>query len=235
MSNSKPFIASWGIIGTGWIASEFAKDISLVRSSLPPPFSAAYRKDGKEAEEETEVLHEVVAVGSRSEEKAAEFIKVGNMITRIHRRSLDHAETPLDRSFDHFLFLDTDNSHPTCRITRNSCRTERQPKSPAWCKPNQSPSVHTPPSSPVPYESFSFLPSLLPTHASYSRMQDVQIIYIATPHTSHYSLARLALEAGKHVLVEKPATLVADEWKALMALAKEKNVFLMEGASDALC
>jgi predicted dehydrogenase len=64
-------------------------------------------------------------------------------------------------------------------------------------------------------------------------MQDVQIIYIATPHTSHYSLARLALEAGKHVLVEKPATLVADEWKALMALAKEKNVFLMEGASDA--
>jgi hypothetical protein len=144
MSNSTPFIASWGIIGTGWIASEFAKDISLVRSSLPPPFSAAYRKDGKEAEEETEVLHEVVAVGSRSEEKATEFIKVGNIITRIHRRS---SVGPIARSL---FFLDTNNSHPACRVTRNSYQTERQPKSPAWCKPNPSPSVHTPPSSPVP-------------------------------------------------------------------------------------
>lgn len=51
---------------------------------------------------------------------------------------------------------------------------------------------------------------------------------IGTPHTFHYSAAVLALNAGKHVLCEKPFTSNAAELRALIALAKEKDVFLME-------
>jgi predicted dehydrogenase len=36
------------------------------------------------------------------------------------------------------------------------------------------------------------------------------------------------LNAGKHVLVEKPATVNAPEWLALIALAKSKRLFIME-------
>lgn len=54
-------------------------------------------------------------------------------------------------------------------------------------------------------------------------------MYIGTPHSSHFAQTKTALEAGKHVLVEKPATLNAAEWAVLSALAKEKSLFLMEG------
>lgn len=59
--------------------------------------------------------------------------------------------------------------------------------------------------------------------------QDVDIIYIGTLHPSHYIFTRAALEAGKHCLVEKPASLNAAEWFSLSALAKERKLFLMEG------
>jgi dihydrodiol dehydrogenase / D-xylose 1-dehydrogenase (NADP) len=68
---------------------------------------------------------------------------------------------------------------------------------------------------------------------SLSDVQDVNIIYVGTLHPSHYNHARAALEAGKHCLVEKPATLNAAEWNSLSAIAKEKNLFLMEGESKA--
>ncbi|KAG8901614.1 hypothetical protein FRC00_006007 [Tulasnella sp. 408] len=57
---------------------------------------------------------------------------------------------------------------------------------------------------------------------------DVDAIYIGTPHTHHYDCAVACINAGKHVLVEKPATSNLAEWEALVQLAKEKNVFLME-------
>jgi predicted dehydrogenase len=57
---------------------------------------------------------------------------------------------------------------------------------------------------------------------------DLDIIYIATTHNAHFENAKLALSAGKHVLLEKPFTLDASEAKQLVALAKEKDVFLME-------
>jgi dihydrodiol dehydrogenase / D-xylose 1-dehydrogenase (NADP) len=56
----------------------------------------------------------------------------------------------------------------------------------------------------------------------------VEIIYIGTPNTSHYQDAKAALDAGKHCLLEKPATLNAAEWKALVKIAQEKKLFLME-------
>jgi predicted dehydrogenase len=57
----------------------------------------------------------------------------------------------------------------------------------------------------------------------------VDIIYIATPHSHHYQHIRLALEAGKHVLAEKPITVNAAQCKIVTQLAKEKGRFLMEG------
>jgi predicted dehydrogenase len=58
--------------------------------------------------------------------------------------------------------------------------------------------------------------------------QDVDVVYIATPHSSHYAVAKAALEAGKHVLCEKPMTINAREASSLLRLAREKGLFLME-------
>ena len=60
---------------------------------------------------------------------------------------------------------------------------------------------------------------------------NVDIIYVATPHSHHYQNARLALEAGKNVLCEKAFTTNAKQLEVLIKIAKEKNVFLMEAVS----
>lgn len=57
---------------------------------------------------------------------------------------------------------------------------------------------------------------------------DVDIIYIATPHPQHIDTALLALKAGKHVLVEKPFTLNADESRTLVKYADEHNLVILE-------
>ena len=57
---------------------------------------------------------------------------------------------------------------------------------------------------------------------------DVDIIYIATPHPQHIDTALLALKAGKHVLVEKPFTLNADESRTLIRYANEHNLVILE-------
>lgn len=57
---------------------------------------------------------------------------------------------------------------------------------------------------------------------------DVQIVYVATPHSHHFQNAMLALEAGKHVLCEKALTVNASQAQKLVAKAKEKNLFFME-------
>lgn len=68
-------------------------------------------------------------------------------------------------------------------------------------------------------------------HASYAALAadpEVDIIYIATPHPMHHSAARLCLEAGKPVLIEKPFTVNAGQAKEIIALARERDLFLME-------
>ena len=65
----------------------------------------------------------------------------------------------------------------------------------------------------------------------YERMAadpDVDVVYVATPHAQHYEVAKPLLEAGKHVLVEKAFTITGDEAEALVELAAERGVFLME-------
>ncbi|AFV87866.1 putative dehydrogenase [Acidipropionibacterium acidipropionici ATCC 4875] len=57
---------------------------------------------------------------------------------------------------------------------------------------------------------------------------DVDVIYIATPHSLHAEHARLALEAGKHVLVEKSFTLTQAQAAELRDLAAARGLFLME-------
>jgi predicted dehydrogenase len=56
----------------------------------------------------------------------------------------------------------------------------------------------------------------------------VDAVYIATPHSHHGEYVRAALLAGKPVLCEKPLVTSQEEGQALVDLAKEKRVFLME-------
>ena len=58
---------------------------------------------------------------------------------------------------------------------------------------------------------------------------DVDAVVIATPVPTHYPLARAALEAGKHVFVEKPPAMRADEMEELIGLAEARGLVLMPG------
>ena len=69
-------------------------------------------------------------------------------------------------------------------------------------------------------------------HAGYEALAadpDVHAIYVATPHPQHAAACRLCLEAGKHVLCEKPLTVNAEQARAVAACARAYGVLLMEG------
>lgn len=55
---------------------------------------------------------------------------------------------------------------------------------------------------------------------------DIAIVHVATPSQTHYELAKMALEAGKNVLVEKPMTLSSHESYHLVDVAKEGGVLV---------
>ena len=57
---------------------------------------------------------------------------------------------------------------------------------------------------------------------------DVDIVYVATPHSRHYEDMKLMLANGKHVLCEKSFTVDSQQAKEIFALASEKKVFVME-------
>lgn len=68
-------------------------------------------------------------------------------------------------------------------------------------------------------------------HGSYAELvnnPDVDVVYVASPHSGHYAHAKLALEAGKHVLVEKAFTVTEEQARVLVDLATSKGVVLME-------
>lgn len=68
-------------------------------------------------------------------------------------------------------------------------------------------------------------------YGSYEAMvcdPDVDLVYIATPHSHHYQHARLAIEHGKPTLVEKAFTANAHEAKELIELAHSRNTFITE-------
>lgn len=68
-------------------------------------------------------------------------------------------------------------------------------------------------------------------YGSYEEMvadKDVDLVYIATPHSHHYPHAMLALNAGKPVLVEKAFTANAAEAEELIETARSKGLFITE-------
>jgi predicted dehydrogenase len=68
--------------------------------------------------------------------------------------------------------------------------------------------------------------------ASYQDLLDddaLDAIVVATPVPTHHALAKQALEAGKHVLVEKPPAMHAAEMDELVALAADRDLVLMPG------
>ncbi|MET8471028.1 Gfo/Idh/MocA family oxidoreductase [Streptomyces sp. NPDC006422] len=64
--------------------------------------------------------------------------------------------------------------------------------------------------------------------ASLAADEDVDVVYVATPHAAHREAAGLCLEAGRAVLCEKAFTLNAREAAELVTLARSRGVFLME-------
>lgn len=63
----------------------------------------------------------------------------------------------------------------------------------------------------------------------------LDIAYIASPHETHYTYIKQALEHGKHVLCEKPMCLSKAQSEELFELAKKNNRVLFEGIKTAYC
>lgn len=69
------------------------------------------------------------------------------------------------------------------------------------------------------------------TYGSYEELvrdANVDILYIASPHSHHYQNCMLALENSKPILCEKPLTVNAKQAKKLYETARQRNLFLME-------
>lgn len=80
-------------------------------------------------------------------------------------------------------------------------------------------------------EKFAKLHNIPAYYGSYEEIAtnpDVEIVYIGSINPYHYPLTKLMLEAGKHVLVEKPLTMNLKHTKELTKLARDKKLFLME-------
>lgn len=72
------------------------------------------------------------------------------------------------------------------------------------------------------------IPRAYGSYAELAADPDVDVIYVASTHNDHLASARLCLEAGKAVLVEKPLTVSATETEELLQLARERGLFVME-------
>ena len=66
-------------------------------------------------------------------------------------------------------------------------------------------------------------------------LSNVDAVYIASPNETHYEYAKKALEAGKHVLSEKPLAFTKAESQELYGIARENGVVLMEAIKAAYC
>jgi predicted dehydrogenase len=72
------------------------------------------------------------------------------------------------------------------------------------------------------------VPAAYGSYAQLAADPDIDAIYVATVHPTHAAAARLALEGGKHVLVEKPFTMDAAEARSLVDLAAAKSLVILE-------
>ena len=72
------------------------------------------------------------------------------------------------------------------------------------------------------------IPTAVGTYEELVALDDVDIVYVATPHPSHLEHALLSMDAGKHVLVEKPIAISADQARQIAAKAEETGRFCAE-------
>jgi predicted dehydrogenase len=72
------------------------------------------------------------------------------------------------------------------------------------------------------------IPNRHGSYAALARDAKIDAVYIATPHPLHCENTLLCLNAGKHVLCEKPFAMHAHEAQLMINTAREKNLFLME-------
>ena len=80
-------------------------------------------------------------------------------------------------------------------------------------------------------EAFKTLYSATYAFGNYEELfncSEVDVIYIATPHSHHAQLALQAMEHGKHVLCEKPMGVNRQQTAAMLDMAKERQVYFME-------
>jgi len=76
----------------------------------------------------------------------------------------------------------------------------------------------------------------LKVYDTFERMlEDVDAVYIATPHLAHYGQTKQALEKGVHVLCETPFVLDGSQARELYALAEAKSLVLLEANKTAFC
>ena len=68
-----------------------------------------------------------------------------------------------------------------------------------------------------------------------SFLERVNAVYIASPHDTRYDYAKRALLSGKHVLCEKPMSLLESQARELFELARERGLILMEALKTAYC
>ena len=72
------------------------------------------------------------------------------------------------------------------------------------------------------------IPTLKTEYDEFLKNPDMDAVYVGISNLVHYEYAKKALEAGKHVILEKPFTVTSQEAKDLVALAKDKHLFLWE-------
>ena len=72
------------------------------------------------------------------------------------------------------------------------------------------------------------IPAVDTDYRTFLEREDMDTVYIGIVNQMHYEYAKKALEAGKHVICEKPFTVTAGEAKELADLADEKELFLWE-------
>lgn len=80
-------------------------------------------------------------------------------------------------------------------------------------------------------EAFAKEHNFCKAYGSYEEMfkdEKVDLVYIAVPHTLHYQCAKMCLEAGKHVLCEKPFCINTEQSKEILKMAEEKKLLLTE-------
>lgn len=72
------------------------------------------------------------------------------------------------------------------------------------------------------------IPAAYGSYEELAAAPDVDVVYVCTPHTGHHAAAVLAIDAGKHVLIEKPLGLNADQARDIAVRSQASGVFAAE-------